>query len=164
MALTTDKYNWVYLHQGGRLDPVTGLYDFRHRPYTPSLGRWMTQDQIGDRDGMNLYQDEASNPINLLDPQGLTGGQGPGSGKQPVLPPGACCKTESPPNWQAWGYNSQIGCANGIISDHVPSPIILFPILGWGSWAAVWDWCGQTHCVQWGTQHCTTCPKKCSCE
>jgi RHS repeat-associated protein len=44
---TTDSYNWVYLHQGGRMDPVTGLYHFDHRDYGPGLGRWYEQDLIG---------------------------------------------------------------------------------------------------------------------
>ena len=30
-------YGWRYLHQGGRLDPVTGWYDFRNRDYIPLL-------------------------------------------------------------------------------------------------------------------------------
>ena len=34
-------YAWIYLHQGGRFDATTGLYDFRNRDYSPALGRWM---------------------------------------------------------------------------------------------------------------------------
>src|SRR5262249_20211304 len=40
-------YNWQYLHQGGRFDKDTGLYDFRHRAFAPSLGRWLQEDPIG---------------------------------------------------------------------------------------------------------------------
>ncbi len=46
-SAVTDAYDWMYLHQGGRLDPVTGLYNFDHRDYGPGLGRWYEQDPIG---------------------------------------------------------------------------------------------------------------------
>ena len=89
---TTDSYNWMYLHQGGRLDSTVNLYDFQHRSYNQLLGRWMTPEPRGALyvDGLNLYQDEASNPIDLLDPTGLTGGQGPYPPyKQKCCPPAA---------------------------------------------------------------------------
>jgi RHS repeat-associated protein len=69
----TSSFGWVYLHQGGRLDSATGLYLFRHRDYSPTLGRWMQQDPLGYVDGMNLYQDERSNPLYRVDPTGLLG-------------------------------------------------------------------------------------------
>jgi hypothetical protein len=34
-------YVWVYLHQGGRYDPLSGLYQFRNRDYSAILGRWI---------------------------------------------------------------------------------------------------------------------------
>ncbi len=46
-GVAMDMYNWLYLHQGGRLDPVTGLYNFDHRVYGPGLGRWNEEDPIG---------------------------------------------------------------------------------------------------------------------
>lgn len=49
------NFEWQYLHQGGRQDPISGLYHFRHRDYAPSLGRWMQQDPAGYVDGMSLY-------------------------------------------------------------------------------------------------------------
>jgi RHS repeat-associated protein len=63
---------WVYLHQGGRLDIVTALYYFRHRDYSPTLGRWMELDPMGyDRGISNLYVFGRGNPIDTLDPMGL---------------------------------------------------------------------------------------------
>jgi len=64
--------NWIYLHQGGRLDPVSGLYNFRNRDYAPILGCWMQQDGLGYIDGMNEYQYEGSEPTNAIDPTGTT--------------------------------------------------------------------------------------------
>jgi RHS repeat-associated protein len=68
-ALNGSQFGWVYLYQGGRLDQATGLYDFRHREYSPTLGRWMQQDPTMFMDGMNVY--EAYFVVNWLDPMGL---------------------------------------------------------------------------------------------
>ncbi|WP_428936935.1 RHS repeat-associated core domain-containing protein [Fontivita pretiosa] len=71
---TSSGVNWVYLHQGGRYDAISGLYHFRNRDYSPTLGRWMQQDgnrEVPHSDGTNLYQFVTSNPASLLDPIGL---------------------------------------------------------------------------------------------
>lgn len=68
---TTDSYNWTYLHQGGRLDPATGNYIFRHRDYRAALGRWLEQDPLGYTAGVDLYQSESDEPTNWTDPYGL---------------------------------------------------------------------------------------------
>ncbi|MEM4725230.1 MAG: RHS repeat-associated core domain-containing protein [Candidatus Hadarchaeum sp.] len=39
-------YAWLYLHQGGRFDSVSGLYHFRYRDYSPTLARWTRLDPI----------------------------------------------------------------------------------------------------------------------
>jgi RHS repeat-associated protein len=68
---TTDQFAWQYMHQGGRLDPVTGLYLFRHRDYSPTLGNWIEQDPAGYVDGGNRYAALASAPAAWTDPRGL---------------------------------------------------------------------------------------------
>jgi RHS repeat-associated protein len=68
---TTDSYNWIYLHQGLRLDTATGLYNSRLRDYAPALGRWMEQDPGGYIDGANLYGYCDSSPLASTDPFGL---------------------------------------------------------------------------------------------
>jgi len=72
-ASRSDGYSWVYRFQGGRYDANTGLYNFRLRDYSPSLGRWVEADPIGYLDGMNRYQAMRSSPPNVLDPTGLIG-------------------------------------------------------------------------------------------
>jgi RHS repeat-associated protein len=67
----TSLFGWVYLHQGGRYDTASGLYNFRNRDYSPTLGRWLQQDPEGYVDSMNLYEYVSSNPPNRLDPSGL---------------------------------------------------------------------------------------------
>lgn len=91
---SSDLYNWVYRFQGGRYDPVSGLYNFRNRDYSPTLGRWMEQDPLGYVDGANRYLAFVSDPIRNVDPTGtkvpgeLSGGwklvKGPPS---PTFPP-----------------------------------------------------------------------------
>jgi RHS repeat-associated protein len=78
--LTGSQFGWVYLHQGGRLDSNTGIYLFRQRDYSPTLGRWLEQDSLGYVDGMNLYEYERSNPVVWQDPSG-----------------GFCCSAGYPP-------------------------------------------------------------------
>jgi RHS repeat-associated protein len=70
-ARDRSAFGWVYLHQGGRYDVHTGLYQFRHRDYVAVLGRWLEQDPAGYVNGMNLYEYEGSNPPNNLDASGL---------------------------------------------------------------------------------------------
>jgi RHS repeat-associated protein len=65
-------FGWLYLHQGGRLDSATGLYYFRNRDYSPTLGRWMQQDPLGyDAGDSNLYRDVNDGPTNATDSSGL---------------------------------------------------------------------------------------------
>jgi RHS repeat-associated protein len=64
---------WAYLHQGGRYDVDSGLYHFRRRDYSPSLARWLQQDPIGFKDGLNRYAYVYSAPVNYRDPRGTSG-------------------------------------------------------------------------------------------
>jgi RHS repeat-associated protein len=66
-VLSSSAYGWVYLHQGGRLDATSGLYHFRNRDYSLTLGRWVTMDPIRYGAGdVNLYRYVNNGPINLL--------------------------------------------------------------------------------------------------
>jgi len=68
---SNSSFAWQYLFQGGRFEILTGLYYFRNRDYSPTLGRWMVNDPVGMRDGTNLYLYEKANPVTFLDPFGL---------------------------------------------------------------------------------------------
>jgi RHS repeat-associated protein len=64
-------YAWQYLHQGGRVDGVSGLVHFRNRDYSVTLGRWATMDPIRYTAGdVDLYRALANNPIKHIDPTG----------------------------------------------------------------------------------------------
>jgi RHS repeat-associated protein len=58
-------------HQGLFHDEESGKIYVRSREFDPNLGRWDQRDYLGGyADGMNLYQDERSNPVNMVDPSG----------------------------------------------------------------------------------------------
>ena len=60
----TSSFGSRYLFQGGRLDPVTGWYDFRNRDLIPSEGRWAERDPLGFGGGdLNLYRDLGNSPV-----------------------------------------------------------------------------------------------------
>lgn len=48
-----------------------GLYEYRHRYYDPSLGRFISRDPAGYAFGLNLYAYLNGNPMAFIDPFGL---------------------------------------------------------------------------------------------
>jgi RHS repeat-associated protein len=57
---------------GREFDSETGLYFYRARYYSPSLGRFTSKDPIGlDGGDVNFYGYVGNNPVNYTDPWGL---------------------------------------------------------------------------------------------
>jgi len=52
-------------------DNETGLVYYGHRYYSPSLGRFINRDPIGEQGGINLYAFVGNDPINGVDVLGL---------------------------------------------------------------------------------------------
>ena len=53
-------------------DPESGRLNFGVRIYDPPTGRWLSLDPIGEEGGINLYAFVGNNPVNLVDPWGLS--------------------------------------------------------------------------------------------
>jgi RHS repeat-associated protein len=79
---------------GRRLDAETGLYYYRARYYSPTLGRFLQPDPIGYAGGANLYAYVDNDPFNRVDPMG-TDPQQPGGGE----PGGGGPSPPEPPSW-----------------------------------------------------------------
>ena len=59
-----------YRFGGKERDPESGLAYFGARYYAPWLGRWLSPDPAGTKDGLNLYAYARDNPVTLGDPDG----------------------------------------------------------------------------------------------
>jgi RHS repeat-associated protein len=59
-----------YRYVGKERDEESGLYYLEARFYIPWLGRWMSCDPAGIKDGLNRYQYSQCNPIMFYDPSG----------------------------------------------------------------------------------------------
>jgi RHS repeat-associated protein len=51
--------------------PDLGMYYYRNRIYSPTLGRFLQTDPIGFGGGMNIYAYVHNDPVNFTDPSGL---------------------------------------------------------------------------------------------
>jgi RHS repeat-associated protein len=69
---STSSVGNPYMFTGRRYDSEIDKYYYRARYYDADTGRFLSPDPIGYYDSMNLYQYVINNPLNWIDPWGLT--------------------------------------------------------------------------------------------
>jgi RHS repeat-associated protein len=98
--------------------PEIGLYYYKARMYSPTLGRFMQTDLMGYAYGMNWYNYVGADPVNKTDPSGLADADIVVIGRRPMPNPsvincynGGCDRSRSADNGGFDG-NSRIGYGN----------------------------------------------------
>jgi len=61
-----------FQYTGREFDQETGMYFYRARYYDQSIGRFSSEDPIGINGGPNFYDYVSNDPVDLIDPPGLS--------------------------------------------------------------------------------------------
>jgi RHS repeat-associated protein len=110
--IASSQFGNRFLFQGRDRDPDTGLYNFRYRTYSPTLGRFLQVDPIRERGGWNFYVSFNNCPASVVDYLGLLGYHG-----TPSNWPTRCRRICLERHYEAAGFESPSDCANSYMGD-----------------------------------------------
>ena len=71
LTASTGTLTNAYGFTGRELDPETGIYYYRFRYYDQNVGRFISEDPIAWRGGIDFYRYADGNPVSETDPLGL---------------------------------------------------------------------------------------------
>jgi RHS repeat-associated protein len=74
LTASTGSLTNSFRYTGREFDSETGLYYYRARYYDPAAGRFLREDPLGFRGGINKYAYVSNSAPNFRDPRGLCGG------------------------------------------------------------------------------------------
>lgn len=157
------------LQYTGRENDGTGLYYYRARYYDPVLKRFMSEDPIGLRGGLNSRSFVGGNPISRTDPLGLMGfagggaaggGKSSGGGQQTYKECRIRCQAKFIP--VCWGAGAIGGLAAGAAAGpatvgtmSIPSAYIFAPVINASCQAGpVAEYCDRVCTEQMEPQSC----------
>jgi RHS repeat-associated protein len=142
-----------YVFTARRLDPETGLMQYRNRYYSPVLGRFVSRDPLGYGDSRSLYSGLAGRPTVRLDPTGER------TWTVEVGNPGLPHFFEMAPGvpavitgtiWEVYNEEGHVVFREGVAHARPVQPTIEWvlkdPILGWRGLAGLGliSWSGRT--------------------
>ena len=71
LAASTGTIANHFQYTGREYDPEIGIYQYRARYYDQNIGRFISEDPIRFRGGINFYRYAGNNAINRSDPDGM---------------------------------------------------------------------------------------------
>ncbi len=110
-------------------DPESGLYFYRARYYDPKAGRFISSDPIGFAGGdSNLYAYVFNDPVNLIDPSGLSAAGRTGTASIGATAAGSIFGTGNRLACLFDKLLSGLDAANAVINDPILDAIVLVDI------------------------------------
>ena len=71
MTVSSDSATNWFRYTGRQFDSTGGLYYYRARYYDPNSGRFLSEDPIRFKGGINFCRYAANDPVIFRDPSGL---------------------------------------------------------------------------------------------